>query len=171
MNVPASLPSTAVAAEATPLVAAPVAAKKPHVVESPNGDREDPYYWLRDDTRQDPEMLAYLGAENAWFAQYSARSKGLEDKLFDEIKGRIKQDDSTVPAKKGDWWYYTRFVEGREYPVYARRQSGATYSEAASELVMLDVNALASGHDFFQVGGMDVSPSQKMLAYAEDTVG
>ena len=149
----------------------PVAARKPHVVESPNGGREDPYYWLRDDTRKDPEMLAYLNAENAWFAQYAARYQGLQAKLFDEIKGRIKQDDSTVPARHGAWWYYTRYVEGQEYPVYARRESGATYSEAVPEVVMLDVNAMAVGHDFFQVGGMDVSPSQKMLAYAQDTVG
>ncbi len=150
----------------------PQAAKKPHVVASPNGDRADDYYWLRDDSRKDPEMLAYLNAENAWFARYSARYKALEDKLFDEVKGRIKQDDSTVPAKKGGWWYYTRFVEGQEYPVFARRPAGgAAYDESVPEVVMLDVNALAVGHDFFQIGGMDVSPSQRMLAYAEDTVG
>ena len=149
---------------------APVAARKPHVVTSPNGDREDPYYWLRDDTRENPEMLAYLNAENAWFEQYAKRYRGLEQKLFDEIKGRIKQDDATVPAQNGGWWYYTRHVEGQEYPVHARR-AGAVYSEAAAEVVLLDVNALAAGHDFFQIGGMDVSPSQKMLAYAQDTVG
>jgi oligopeptidase B len=148
----------------------PVAARKPHIVTSPNGDREDPYYWLRDDTRENPEMLAYLHAENAWYAQYAARYQGLQKKLFDEIKGRIKQDDATVPAKKGDWWYYTRFVEGQEYPVYARRR-GTSYDAATPEVVLLDVNALAVGHDFFQVGAMDVSPSQRMLAWAEDTVG
>ena len=150
----------------------PVAAKKPHVVESPNGSRDDPYYWLRDDTRENPEMLAHLNAENAWFAQYSARYEGLQAKLFEEIKARIKQDDATVPAKKGAWWYYTRFVEGNEYPIYARRPvTGPAYDDAAPETVMLDVNVLATGHDFFQVGGMDVSPSQRMLAWAEDTVG
>jgi oligopeptidase B len=168
----ASILTTAVPARAQDAsTKPPMAAKKPHVVESPNGSRDDPYYWLRDDTRKNPEMLAYLNAENAWFSQYSAHYKGLQDKLFDEIKGRIKQDDATVPAKKGDWWYYTRFVEGKEYPVYARRQGGATYSESTPEVVMLDVNAMAVGHDFFQIGGMDVTPSQKLLAYAEDTVG
>ena len=159
----------------TAIPGAPHAAKKPHIVASPNGDRSDDYYWLRDDTRKNPEMLAHLNAENAWFDRYSAHYKGLEEKLFEEIKGRIKQDDATVPSKKGDWWYYMRFVEGKEYPIFARRQSGASYSEvgpdAAPEVVMLDVNALATGHDFYQVGGMDISPSQKMLAYAEDTVG
>ena len=162
------------AADPLPIPAGPKAAKKPHVVASPNGDRTDDYYWLRDDTRKDPEMLAHLQAENAWFAQYALRYKGLEDKLFDEIKGRIKQDDSTVPARKGDWWYYTRFVEGKEYPVVARRRGAGrdrTYDEAAPEVVLLDENALATGHDFFQVGGNDVSPSQKMLAWSEDTVG
>jgi oligopeptidase B len=150
----------------------PIATKKPHVVESPNGDRDDPYYWLRDDERADPEMLAHLNAENAWFAQYSARYKGLEDRLFEEIKGRIKQDDASVPARKGAWWYYTRYVEGEEYAVHARRAvTGDGYDASAPEVVLLDVNALAAGHDFFQIGGVDVSPSQKMLAWAEDTVG
>ena len=167
----ASTLSPALAADAPTMAAPPLAGKKPYVVKSPNGDREDPYYWLRDDTRKNPDMLAYLNAENAWFAQYAAHYKGLEDKLFDEVKGRIKQDDSTVPAKKGDWWYYTRFVEGKEYPVVARRKGGAAYDASAPEVVLLDENALATGHDFYQVGGTDVSPSQKMLAYAEDTVG
>ena len=170
MTVPASL-SAAADLPTAPPTTAPQPAKKPYLVKSPNGDRNDDYYWLRDDTRKNPEMLAYLNAENAWFAQYSAHYKALEDKLFEEVKGRIKQDDSTVPAKKGDWWYYTRFVEGKEYPVVARRKSGATYSEAAPEVVLLDENQLATGHDFYQVGGMDVSASQKMMAYAEDTVG
>ena len=182
MTVPISAISFDAAADAspstpstTPVIQPPIAAKKPHVIASPNGNRNDDYYWLRDDTRKNPEMLAHLNAENAWFDRYSAHYKKLEDKLFEEIKGRIKQDDATVPSRKGDWWYYTRFVEGKEYPIYARRESGASYSDAgpsaAPELVMLDVNALAVGHDFYQVGGIDISPSQKMLAYAEDTVG
>ena len=173
--VTAATTLSSAAGHADPLAGPPVAARKAHVVTSPNGAREDPYYWLRDDTRKDPDMLAYLNAENAWTAQYQARYAGLEGKLFDEIKGRIKQDDASVPARKGAWWYYTRFVEGKEYPVYARRASGATYRDtgpdAAPEVVMLDVNAMATGHDFFQVADYDVSPSQKMLAWSEDTVG
>ena len=161
-------PTPAVSA---PMDAPPLAARKPHVVTSPNGDRPDDWYWLRDDERKDPDVLAYLRAENAWFAQYSARYKPLEDQLFEEIKGRIKQDDSSVPYRKGAWWYYTRYVEGQEYPIHARRPGGAIYDPTTAEQVLLDVNALASGHDFYQVGAMDVSPSQKMLAYAEDTVG
>ncbi len=154
-----------------PFDAPPRAARKPHVVHSPNGDREDPWYWLRDDTRDDPQVLAYLDAENAWFAQYASRYRGLEEKLFVEIKGRIKEDDSTVPYKKGAWWYATRFAEGQEYPIHVRRRCGAVYDPSAPEEVLLDVNALAEGHDFYQLGAVDVSPSQKMLAYAEDTVG
>ena len=161
---------------ADPLASPPVAARRAHVVASPNGSRDDPYYWLRDDERKDPDVLAYLNAENAWYAQYAARYKGLEDRLFGEIRGRIKEDDSTVPAKKGDWWYYTRYVEGQEYPIVARRRNVVvdgrpTYAESSPEVVLLDENALAAGHDFFQVGGEDVSPSQRMLAWAEDTVG
>ena len=110
----------------------PLAAKKPHVVESPNGNRDDAYYWLRDDTRQDPEMLAYLKSENAWFAQYAARYKGLEDKLFRRSEGRIKQDDSTVPARKGDWWYYTRLRRRQGVPGRRATQGGATDDPSAS---------------------------------------
>ena len=164
-----SLPAPA--ADAPVPTGPPIAARKPHVVASPHGDRNDDYYWLRDDSRKDPALLAHLTAENAWYAQYAARYQALEDKVFEEIKGRIKQDDSTVPARKGAWWYYTRFVEGQEYPVLARRAGGATYDASAPEVVLLDENVLAAGHDFYEVGGDDVSPSQKMLAYAEDTVG
>ncbi len=171
MTFSAALATTPVAADPIDRAQEPRAAKKPHVVPSPHGDRTDDWYWLRDDARQDAEMLAYLEAENAWFERYRARYAPMEDRLFEEIKARVKQDDSTVPAKKGAWWTYVRFAEGKEYPIYARRKGGATYDASAPETVMLDVNALAEGHDFFQVGGMDVSPSQKMLAYAEDAVG
>ena len=99
----------------------PVAAMKPFNVESPNGIRVDNYYWLRDDTRKNPEMLSYLKAENAYYATMSAHYKPLEDTLYNEIIGRIKQDDTTVPAKYKNYWYYTRFEEGKEYPIYARK--------------------------------------------------
>ena len=145
----------------------PVAPVHAFQILSPNGMRVDNYYWLRDDTRQNPEMLAYLNAENAYYAAMAAHTKGLEDTLYTEIVGRIKQDDATVPAKYKHYWYYTRFVEGGEYPVYARRQG----SESGPEQVMLDGNALAQGHDFFQIGNEEISPNEQLLAYAEDDVG
>ena len=95
----------------TSLITSPIAPQKPHIVESPNGARPDPYYWLRDDTRKHPEMLAHLNAENAYFQAKSAAYAGLTDKLYGELVSRINEDDSTVPIKKGNYLYFTRFIE------------------------------------------------------------
>lgn len=153
--------------EAPPAPKPPVAAVHPYEVQSPNGVRVDNYYWLRDDTRGKPEMLAYLKAENAYYAAMTAHTKALEDTLYNEIIGRIKQDDSTVPAKYKHYWYYTRFEQGQEYPVYARRSGSAE----GPEQVMLDGNALARGHGFYQIAGVEVSPSEQLLAWGEDVTG
>ncbi|HSR65974.1 MAG TPA: S9 family peptidase, partial [Xanthomonadaceae bacterium] len=139
--------------------------------------REDEYYWLRDDTRKNPEMLAYLHAENAYVDAWMAPLRPVEDRLYDEIVGRIKQDDSSVPYRERGWWYYTRFETGQDYPVYARRQgqpdnTPALGSElAGDEQVLLDVNAMARGKDYFSVGDWEVSPDNRLLAWAEDAVG
>ncbi|WP_417067015.1 S9 family peptidase [Niveibacterium terrae] len=146
---------------------APVAARKPYQVQSPNGAREDPYYWLRDDSRQSPEVLDYLKAENAYTQAQLAPGKALQDTLYAEMVGRIKQDDSTVPTRLRGYWYSVRFEKGKEYPIYCRRKAKL----AAPEQVMLDGNELAAGKSFFQIGGYAVSPDDKLLAYAEDTVG
>jgi oligopeptidase B len=151
----------------TPLDKPPVAAVKPHVVESPNGSREDGYYWLRDDTRSNPEMLAYLRAENQWYAQYAARYAKLTEKMFAEIKGRIKQDDSTVPYRSHGYYYYARYDEGKEYAIYARRKGALD----AAEQVMLDVNTMAAGHDFYVAAPAAMTRSQRLLAYFEDVTG
>jgi oligopeptidase B len=145
----------------------PVAAKKPHEVTAPGGTRQDEYYWLRDDTRKDPEMLAYLTAENAFADQALAPTKPLQDKLYGEIVGRVKQDDTSVPYRLRGYWYYTRFETGKDYPVTARRKGDMT----AAEEVMLDQNAMAAGKGFFAVGASVVSQDNRLLAYAEDTVG
>lgn len=148
-------------------VAPPVAALKPYEVESPNGKRSDPYYWLRDDQRENPEMLAYLKAENAYADTQMAPLKALEDKLFAELRGRIKEDDASAPEFSNGWWYYTRYEQGKEYPIHARKK--ATLD--APEQVMLDVNVLAEGKGFFQIVYSQVSPDNQWLAYAEDTSG
>jgi oligopeptidase B len=151
----------------------PVAARIPHVVTSPNGDREDPYYWLRDDTRKDPRMLAHLAAENAYKDAMLAHTEAAEQTLYDEIVARVKQDDASVPERKNGWWYYTRYEEGREYPVFARRRAGADgrYDATAAEQVLLDGNALAAGKGFFQIGATEVTRDGRILAWVEDTSG
>ena len=145
----------------------PVAVAHPYEIQSPNGVRIDNYYWLRDDTRTNPQMLEYLKAENAYYTAMTEHSKPLEDLLYGEIIGRIKQDDATVPAKYKHYWYYTRYEQGGEYPIYARRAG----SETGTQQVMLDGNVLAQGHDFFQVGNEEISPNEQLLAYADDIIG
>jgi len=145
----------------------PVAATKPHQVRSPNGTRIDEYYWLRDDTRRNPEMLAYLAAENAYTDAMLAPLRPLEDRIYDEFVARIKQDDASVPYRKRGYWYYWRYETGQEYPVHARKQG----SLDAPEQVLIDESKLAQGHDFYEVGELEVSPDNRILAYAEDTVG
>lgn len=145
----------------------PVAAVRPHEVASPHGSRTDEYYWLRDDARENREVLAYLEAENAYKDAMLAHVAPLKEKLYGEIVARIKQDDSSVPYRKRGYWYYSRYEAGQEYPVYARRRG----TLEAPEEVMLDGNALAKGHDFYQVGALEVSPDDRYVAWAEDTVG
>ena len=146
---------------------APVAPRSPHNLRSPWGEREDPYYWLRDDTRTDPKVLAYLAAENNFRQESMAAAKPLEDRLYAEIIGRVKQDDSSVPYHKEGYWYYRRFESGAEYPIFARR----ALSLDAPEQIMLDGNALAAGHEYFEIGSFDVSPDGIWLAWCEDIVG
>jgi oligopeptidase B len=145
----------------------PVAAMRPHSLASPHGIRVDPYYWLRDDARADPQVLAHLAAENAYRQRCMAAVKPFEDALYEEIIARLKQDDASVPYRKSGYWYHSRFEPGREHPIFARRKGALD----AAEEILLDVNALAVGHDYFQIGALEVSPDGAWLAYCEDTVG
>jgi oligopeptidase B len=145
----------------------PVAAMRPHTVASPHGDRTDPYYWLRDDERTNPEVLAYLAAENAYQERCMRPVKPFEDALYEEIVSRLKQDDSSVPYRLHGYWYHTRFESGKEHPIFARRKG----SLDAPEEILIDANVLAVGHDYYQIGGMEVSPDSAWLAFCEDTVG
>src|SRR5687768_3069350 len=155
-------------AQATPppTPAPPTVAKKPFAVKGPV-DRNDEYYWLRDDTRKQPEMPAYLNAGHAYADAVLAPLKPLEDKIYSEIVGRIKQDDSSVPVRERGYFYYTRFEVGADYPVVARRKG----SMKAPEQVMLNQPAMAKGHGFFAVSDWAVSQDNRLLAYAEDVVG
>ena len=145
----------------------PVAAKKPYQVTSPNGTREDEYYWLRDDSRKRPDMLAYLAAENAYADAQLAALKPLQTKLYEEAVAHIKQDDSSVPFLKNGYWYASRFATGADYPVIERRRGSAT----ATPAVLFDQPAMAKGHNFFALSNWSVSPDNRMVAWAEDTVG
>ncbi|MEO5629085.1 MAG: S9 family peptidase [Thermomonas sp.] len=158
----------AMTAHTADLPTPPDVAKKPHLVKAPFGaQRNDEYYWLRDDARKDPAMLAYLNAENAYADAVMSPLKPLQDTLYDEVVARIKQDDSSVPYRERGYWYYTRFETGQDYPVHARRKG----SMDAAEEVLLDVNAMAAGKDYYAVGSNDVSPDNHMLAYADDSNG
>jgi oligopeptidase B len=146
----------------------PVAAQRPHEVKAPHGAvRNDEYYWLRDDKRENPEMLAYLNAENAYADALLAPLAPLKQTIYDEIVGRIQQDDSSVPYFEDGYWYYTRFEAGKDYSITARRKG----TMEAPEEILLDQNAMAEGKDFFQVGTWEVSPDGTKLAWAEDLNG
>ena len=145
----------------------PVAAQRPHAVVSPHGTRIDPYFWLRDDERKHPDVIAYLDAENAYTEAVLAPHKPLEEQLFAELRARIKEDDSSVPVFDRGYWYYVRFEIGKQYPIYARKQGTLD----AAEEILLDGNVLAVGHSYYKVGNYEVSPDGRRIAWAEDTVG
>lgn len=145
--------------------APPVAKQIPHEMTAHGHTRVDPYYWMNE--RDNPDVTAYLEAENAYLQASMAHTQGLQTRLFEEMKGRIQEADESVPYFHNGYYYYRKYVEGSEYPIHCRRQG----SMEAPEEVMLDVNELAKGHDYYSLGLMHVSPDNKMLAYAADTLG
>ncbi len=155
------MPPALAAQPATP----PVAAQKPHQHVNFGVVRDDPYFWLRE--RENPEVIAYLTAENAYTEAMTAPIKPLQETLYHEIIGRIKQDDSSAPVYDHGYWYYSRFEEGANYPLYARRRG----TMDAPEEVLIDANARGAGLPYYAVGAFEVSEDGQMLAWAEDTVG
>jgi oligopeptidase B len=146
----------------------PVIAKKPHAVTAPHGStRNDDYYWLRDDTRKNPEMLAVLNDENRYADAILSGSKPLADTLYKEITGRIKQDDASVPYLKKGYWYYSRFETGKDYAIIARRKG----SMEAPEEILFEQNLMAAGKGYFSIGDWEISPDNNLVAWAEDTIG
>ena len=143
----------------------PKAKKVPHELVKHGQARTDEYYWLKD--RKDPEVTAYLKAENDYASAAMKHTEKLQEGLFREMKGRIKEDDSTVPFKYGGYYYYKTYRKGLEYPVYARKKG----STEAAEEVLLDVNELAKGKAFCSVRFPAIRPDHKMIAYAMDTGG
>jgi oligopeptidase B len=127
----------------------------------------DPYAWLRDDKRQRAEVLNYLKAENAYTETMTRHTKGLEERLFKEMVGHIKETDASVPERIGRYYYYTRTIKGQQYQIFCRKRG----SLSAQEQILLDENRLAQGHGYSRVGIRRVSPDGKLLAYTQDTTG
>ena len=142
----------------------PILAKKAKELVEHGHSRVDNYYWLNE--RENPEVIAYLTAENEYKDAIMAGLKDTQEDLFQEMKARIKEQDESVPYLENGFWYFTRYEEGQEYPIYCRKKG----SLEADEEVLLNVNYLAKNYDYYNAAGLDVSPNNKILAYAEDTL-
>jgi oligopeptidase B len=152
----------------------PVAARRPHTVTHHNRTLTDDYAWLRDPGYPqvtDPDILAYLHAENDWFEAAMAPHQPLIETLFQEMKGRIKEDDSSVPSREGDYLYWREFATGGQYRTWWRKPVGADGEPGGEAQCILDEPALAAGLDYFRLGALAVSPDGNILAYATDCDG
>jgi oligopeptidase B len=155
------------ASDAPPVRTTPPSARKvPRVLTSHGDDRLDDWYWLND--RDDPEVIAYLTAENAYADAMLTPLYPLRDRIFEEIKARIQETDESAPVADGDWEYTSRTVEGSQYGIHCRRPRGTGPQDAR---VLLDENVLAAGHDYFALGGFEVTPDHRLVAYSVDFTG
>ncbi|TMC83756.1 MAG: S9 family peptidase, partial [Chloroflexi bacterium] len=143
----------------------PAAPQRPHILEAHGDRRVDSYYWLRD--KHNPEVTAYLEAENTYADAVMSDVADLQDRLYREVVGRVQETDYSAPVFYKGWWSYTRTVEGLDYEIYCRRRG----SMEAPEEVMLDANELAKGHEYFELGYVERSPNEHLLAYAVDVDG
>lgn len=153
----------------------PIAKKIPFEITTHEHTRVDDYFWMRlsDEQKlaekpdeQTQQVFDYLNAENANTKAKMLHTEGFQEKLYDEIVGRIKKDDESVPYKSNGYWYYTRVEEGKEYAIYCRKKE----TLEGEEEILIDANVLAEGHDFFQMGGLSISENNQILAYSVDTV-
>jgi oligopeptidase B len=167
--MPPTTPPTQEAAEADAdaMATPPVAEQRPYEVVSPHGTRVDEYYWMRDDERKDPDVLAYLEAENSYKEAALAPVASTRQQLFDEIVARIDPQDVSVPSRDRGYYYYRRFEGDKEYAVHARKKG----SLDAPEEIVLDGNHRAAGSDFYSFGGYRVSDDGKLVAFGEDKIG
>lgn len=145
----------------------PIAKKQPHALTTHAKTRSDDYYWMRDDERQNAEILAHLAQENGYCDEQLAAIKPLQNTLFEELKGRIVKDDNTVPVKDGQYWYHSEVRGDDEYARHYRSSSMAM----ANKALLLDVNELANGYEFYELGEVALSPNEQLMAYSEDTDG
>lgn len=131
-----------------------------------HGDvRIDNYYWLNN--RENPEVIDYLNAENAYYEAKTAHIKQFQEDLFEEMKSRIKEDDESVPYKKKNYYYITRFKKGNQYPIYSRKKE----SLETQEQVLFDVNELGKEFNYYKLSGLSISPNNELAVYGVDTVG
>lgn len=148
------------------IVAAPPISKKINQELSIHGHtRIDPYYWLND--RSNPEVIDYLNQENDYLKEQLRHTEEFQESLFEEMKGRIKEEDESVPYLKHGYYYYTKFIKGGEYPIFCRRNG----SMSAEEEILLDINILAQDQDYMNVGSIEVASNQQLLAFSQDSVG
>nr|WP_315469474.1 S9 family peptidase [uncultured Undibacterium sp.] len=166
-----AMSSTQVAAQASKTLSAPIAAKAQWSEVRHGETVTDDYRWLQ--KKEDPNVIAYLNAENDYTAALTAGVQPLADKLFAETKGRMKETDLSVPVRRGKYYYYSRTEAGKQYGINCRRLADAqmNYDEKAAEEILLDQNELAKGQKFFMVAGTSVSPDDRYLAYLTDTTG
>ncbi len=146
-------------------IAAPIAKILPKQLKKHNDTRTDNYFWLND--RENPEVIDYLNQENAYYDAMTAHTKDFQKALFEEMKGRIKEDDQSVPYLYNGYYYITRYEKGQDYPIYSRKKG----SLDAKEEILFNCNELAKGHTFFQLGGLSVSPDNRFASFGVDTVG
>ncbi len=142
----------------------PIAQKIPKKLKIHGDERIDNYFWMNE--REDPDVISYLAQENEYFKRNTAHTREYQKMIFEEMKSRIKEDDETVPYRYNQYWYKTRFETAKEYPIYSRWKD----EENATEQVIFDCNEMASGHDFFHLRGISVSPDNSMAAFGVDTV-
>ena len=153
----------------------PAAPQRPHVITAHGDERLDPWFWLRE--REDPAVLAYLEAENAFTEAVTQPLAAFRDVLFEEMKARIKETDMTVPARRGPWWYYTHTEEGKSYAIHCRRPARGrdelppAGEPGEEEQILLDENAEAAGSGYFALGSAAVSHDHRWLAYSTDRAG
>ncbi len=143
----------------------PLAKQINHVHTKHGHQRVDPYHWMTQ--RDAPEVIAYLEEENRYYESCTSHYNDLKNKLFEEIKGRIKEDDESVPTLINDYWYYSKMKKGESYPYYYRKMNVAN----AAEELLFNVNELAVGYDFYNLSGINVSKNNKLVAYGVDTTG
>lgn len=147
------------------VVMPPIAEQQPHVLELHGDRRIDKYFWMRN--LENPQVMAYLQAENDYTAAMMQHTEELQTQLYDEMLARIKETDLSVPYRKDEYYYYSRTEEGKAYPIYCRKKG----SLDATEEILLDENELAQGHEFFELGVFAISPNHQILAYSFDTSG
>lgn len=147
----------------------PIARKTPRDVSAHDDPRVDDYYWLRE--RTDPDVVAYLRAENEYADAMLAPTADLQKRLYDEMVSRLNETDSSVPVQRDEFLYYTRTEKGRQYEIYCRKRARDAVDAGAPEEILLDENELARGHAYFALGAREVSPDHRLLAYTVDTNG